>query len=223
MFKTELHLHTSPASNCAHVSSEDAIEQYIKEGYDTVVITNHMSPTLFNAVIPKGMTEWRDIADVFLDDYRRAKKQAGDRLNVLLGMEVRVKANMNDYLVYGVDEQFVYDMGNIMDYDIKMLSEFIHENGGLIYQAHPFRNTMTVTNPKYLDGIEVYNLSPGHDSRNDIACLWAEKFNLKKICGTDYHKENHMCGAGILTDTEIKDNDTLVQILKEEKYTMKTV
>lgn len=34
----------------------------------------------------------------------------------------------------------------------------------LFYQAHPFRNSMKITNPELLDGIEVYNGHPGHDS-----------------------------------------------------------
>lgn len=50
----------------------------------------------------------------------------------------------------------------------------------MIYQAHPFRFGMKITNVKYLDGIEVCNRNIEHDSHNDIAALWAEKFGLKR-------------------------------------------
>lgn len=59
----------------------------------------------------------------------------------------------------------------------------------MIYQAHPFRFGMKITNVKYLDGIEVCNRNIEHDSHNDIAALWAEKFGLKKTAGSDHHQK----------------------------------
>lgn len=223
MFKTELHLHTEPVSACAHVIAKDAVEHYIENGYDTVVITNHMSPTLFNKVVPDGVTEWKDIADIYLEDYRIAKRTAGNRMNVILGMELRVKENMNDYLVYGIDEQFIYDMGNIMDLKFKEISKMFREKGAVIFQAHPFRNNMTVTDPNLLDGIEAYNMTPltNHNSRNDFANLWAKEHNLIKICGSDYHNKNYLCGCGILTEKEITDSKQLAQILKSRQFSIK--
>ena len=120
MFKSELHVHTSPASNCAHTEPEETIEHYIEHGYSTVVITNHMSPTLFDTIVPQDC-DYRQAAEIYLDDYRRAKKYANGRINVLCGMELRVRKNMNDYLIYGLDEQFILNMGNVMDKTIKKL------------------------------------------------------------------------------------------------------
>ena len=70
---------------------------------------------------------------------------------------------------------------------IKELYPFFHENGALIFQAHPFRDTMTVTSPKFLDGIEAGNFCTTHDSRNDIAAAWAKKFGMLTVYGSDYH------------------------------------
>ena len=79
---------------------------------------------------------------------------------------------------------------------------------------------MTVTDPALLDGIEVFNFSAGHDSRNDIAGIWAKKFGLVGICGQDYHIPSYLIGGGILTDSEIKDGKQLVDILKSGAFQM---
>lgn len=216
MFKTELHIHTSPASACAKGTPESMVEDYIANGYSTIVITNHMSPTLFD-VVAKYL-DFKSAIDLFLDDYRRAKKAADGRINVLLGMELRVNENMNDYLVYGIDEQFIYDLGDVMDKRFRDVSPLIRESGALIYQAHPFRNGMTVTKPELIDGIEAINFCTTHDSRNDIAALWAKKFDMNTVYGSDYHSEKYMQGAGILTDFEIKTNAGLVRVLKNMDF-----
>ena len=216
MFKTELHIHTYPASECAKTEPEAMVEDFIKNGYSTIVITNHMSPTLFSSVAPN--VSYEEAAEVFLNDYRRALSAARGRINVLLGMELRVNKNSNDYLVYGITEDFIMNLGNIMHLTIKEITNLIHDSGALIYQAHPFRDGMTVTNPKYLDGIEAINFCTTHNSRNDVAQFWAKRFDMNTIYGQDYHSEKYMQGAGILTDTEIKTNAELVKILKNMDF-----
>ena len=216
MFKTELHIHTAPVSDCAHVTAEEMTEDYIKNGYSAIVITNHMSPTFFRKVYLGD--DWEGACEKYLDDYRRAVKQAAGRVTVLLGMELRVNENMNDYLIYGIDEQFVHDLGNVMDKSIKELSPLIRESGALLFQAHPFRNTMTVTSPKLLDGVEAGNFCDTHDSRNEIAQMWAQRFGMLTCYGSDYHNFSYMKGAGILTEKPIKDNAELLRVLREKDF-----
>ena len=123
MFKTELHIHTFPASNCAKTCPEDMVENFIENGYSTIVITNHFSPTLFN-VVAKGKS-YEQAVDLFLSDYHRAQKQADGRLNVLLGMEFRNIHNDNDYLVYGIDEKMLYLSEGILNMKIKNAYEYL--------------------------------------------------------------------------------------------------
>ena len=219
MFKTELHVHTSPISRCAKVGAAEATRHFEESGYNTIVITNHMSPALFGDKLPCDPNDWKAVADYFLSDYRIAK-QTAKNMNVLLGMELRVKENMNDYLVYGIDDQFVYDMGNVLDKKIKEIVPMIHEAGGIILQAHPFRDKMTVTNPSLLDGIEIINFTASHNSRNDIATIWAKKHDMLGICGQDYHNTDYLIGAGILTDCEITNEKQLRDILVSRNFKM---
>lgn len=218
MFKTELHIHTSPVSNCAHVSPEEMIEDHVKNGYSTIVITNHFSPALTDVILKKQASHTQAV-DFFLSDYRRAKKAANGRINVLLGMEYRNRHNSNDYLVYGIDEKFLYGIEGCLEMKIKEASALFREKGALIYQAHPFRDSMTITNPKYLDGIEGGNFCTTHDSRNDIARAWAEKFSMNMVFGSDYHSTAYMRNSGIITETEIKTNAQLIEVLQAMNFT----
>lgn len=220
MYKTELHAHTWPVSRCAQSTAAQVAEDYIQNGYSTLVLTNHMSPSFFEWAQQEGLSSWREQADLFLSDYRSMRKHAGDKLCVLLGMEVRVHPNMNDYLVYGIDEEFVCRMGNIMELSIDGLSRLVHDAGGLIYQAHPFRNGMTVTDPRLLDGIETANCCRSHDSRNEIAKAWAQRFGLRGICGSDYHRPEHMNGTGILTETRLDSPSALVSALTSMDFVL---
>ncbi len=218
MFKTELHVHTSPVSRCARVDAKGTALHFASQGYSTIVITNHLSPALFAKPLPCEQDDWKGIVDYYLSDFHAAKEAVEGRMNVLLGLELRVNNNSNDYLVYGIDEQFIYDLGNPFDIKINKIAPLIQEAGGVIFQAHPFRDGMTVTPPSLLDGVEVFNFSAGHDSRNDIACAWAKKFDLIGICGQDYHNTSYLFGGGILTDTEITTSKQLVDILKSRDF-----
>ena len=70
-----------------------------------------------------------------------------------------------------------------------------------------------------IDGLEVCNLNARHDSRNDIAALWAEKFSLIPTSGGDYHRRGDIeNGGGIITDVEIKSGEQLVSVLRSGEY-----
>ena len=95
----------------------------------------------------------------------------------------------------------------------------LKENDILFYQAHPFRNGITVVPPEHLFGIEVLNTHPRHDSRNDIALAWAEKYKLHKIAGSDCHQKQDVGTSAVFTDYPVKNIKDLVYILKNDLYT----
>jgi predicted metal-dependent phosphoesterase TrpH len=219
MFKAELHSHTRETSNCGKATAAELVDAYIANGYSTVVITDHLSThTYFRYDYDK--MSWDEKIDVFLLGYKAALEAAKGRINVLLGMEIRFDSSdsPNDYLVFGIDEKFLRKNRKLIDMDIKSFSKLAHKNGLLIYQAHPFRTDMTITNPEYLDGIEVYNGCVRHNSNNDIALAWAEKYKLKKTSGSDFHRLGDEARAGIVTKTEIKTNADLLSILLSGDY-----
>ena len=92
------------------------------------------------------------------------------------------------------------------------------EGGRLRNQAHPFRNRMAVTDPQYLFGIETKNTHPRHDSRNDIAEMWADKFKLHKIAGSDCHQKQDAATSAICTEHQVKSISDLLYVLKNDLY-----
>ncbi|MGN0571833.1 MAG: PHP domain-containing protein [Candidatus Fimenecus sp.] len=220
-FFTELHAHTSDTSRCGGVCAKDLVALYKQAGASTVVMTDHLSPSTFEAY-PQGSLSWKEKIDIFLQGYRNAKAEAGDELTVLLGMELRFdrKGDNNDYLVYGVTEEFLYQNPDLLKMRLSSFSKLAHKNGLLIFQAHPFRDGMHIVNPAYLDGVEIYNACVRHNSRNAIAEKWAKMHHLRGSAGSDFHQTEDIARGGILTDRKIETNADLLETLKSGNFTL---
>ncbi len=216
MYKTEMHTHSSEVSNCATAGCDSIPARYIAAGYTTLVLTNHLSRFTYKAPELSEL-DWEGKIDYYMAGFNKFVA-AAKGLNVLLGVELRSNLDDNDYLIYGVDEAFLRSMPEIMDTKVKDVADAVREYGGLFFQAHPFRHSMRIVNPEFLDGIEVYNGHVGHNSRNDIANLWAKKYNLIKISGSDYHHDRSVIGAGIITDEPVTSSPQLIEILKSNNY-----
>ena len=212
-YRYELHCHTSGVSRCATVKPKELVNHYEKLGYDGIVLTDHYSPLTF---LNRYFNPQKDI-DRYLSSYRELKKYCGNDYTVLLGMELRHYATVNDYLVYGVEEDWLRSQHNMLLWTEKKAYEEIHKQGYLIYQAHPYRPFITRCNPDYIDGIEIYN---GHTSceRNCEASLWAKKTGKPVISGSDYHSLSDSSHGGIETNIKISDNADLLYVLKNGKY-----
>ena len=218
--KIELHVHTSEISVfCGQMTVREVVESYAKANYDAVVITNH-----FNSLNIRGWQEKtgrKDFVRAFFDTIDQAAETAGKHgMLILPGHELRFDENANDYLVYGLTEELCRNWNELCAMTPASFSEFAVRHGLLFYQAHPFRNQMTVVRPEYLFGIEVQNTHPRHDSRNDIALAWAEKFGLHKICGSDCHRPEDVGTSAIITDHPVKEIGDLIHVLKNDLYTI---
>lgn len=215
MFKTELHCHSLDISECARVSVDDIIEKYAEAGYNTLVLANHLNKT----TMQYHKTEaWSEFIEKYWSAYEKLKEKAEGRINILPGAELRFNENINDYLLFGITKEFLLKYENMLELNPEKFHSIAKENSILFIQAHPFRNGMTVIKPSCLDGVEVYNGHMGHDSRNEIANAWAEKYNLLKTSGTDFHYKDVPVNAGIVTEFEITSLDMLVETLRCGKY-----
>ena len=115
-----MHFHTKNTSNCANVKAEVAVEEYIKAGYDGIVVTDHLSPSTFMKY-GRELLSWKKKVDFFLRGYKAAKETANGRIQVLLGMELRFNKSEgeNDYLVYGITEEFLYSHPELLHLNSK--------------------------------------------------------------------------------------------------------
>lgn len=214
----ETHLHTAEVSPCANVPAARAVELYLAAGYDGIVVTDHYATGWGGPELGEGHKKF---AARYLRGYRAALAAAKGRLTVLLGMELRFEGSANDYLVYGVTEAFLLNNPGLCRMRPREFSVLARESGLLFYQAHPFRNGMNIIAPEILDGIEVCNGNPRHDSRNDIAAAWAAKFELPGLSGSDFHEEEDLGRGGIYCDERITDNGQLVEMLRGGEIRLK--
>lgn len=210
-YRLELHAHTSPASRCGEVKPEDVVTIFHNAGYDGIAITNHF--------FEKSQ---KDFLDIYRDDFFRAREM-GERLGmkVYLGAELRfLHENDNDYLFYGFDisqleEMYSYVTGN------GTLENFVKNfktDGMFLLQAHPFRDDMITGYEEYLNGIEVFNMHPNHNSRVALAARLAEEKGKIATMGTDYHHIGHDNLCATRTPFIPQDEAELVSLLKSGDF-----
>ncbi len=217
--RIDLHVHSEEVSPCGHIPIADLVTLYSKTQFDAIVLTNHFSASV--ARIQKSAGH-NDFASYYLETYHEAKS-LGEKcgLLVLCGFELRFADGCpNDYLVYGLPEDMVMDCEKYFAMSPEEFYPISQERGFLFYQAHPFRDGMKIVNPDFLFGIEVKNGHPRHDSRNDIAAAWADKFSLHKIAGSDCHRLQDVGLAGIETDVNVKTIEDLVEVLRNDRYSI---
>ena len=215
--KIELHIHTTGFSYCGKLSAEEIVKQYKQAGYDAIVITNHFNSISKRWFLDNGGT---DYYKSYFDTIRKAAEY-GEKCGLLVlgGYELRFDENANDYLVYGMTPEQCQDYEKIFAMTAAEFGAFAKENDILFYQAHPFRNSMTVIAPEHLFGIEALNTHPRHDGRNDIASAWADKYGLHKIAGSDCHQLQDVGTSAVFTDFPVKNISDLVYVLKNNLYT----
>lgn len=209
-FKVELHCHTKESSPCGHVLSHDLIDAYIEKEYDGVVITDHYGDYVF------GKDE--DIVSRFLDGYKKAIEYAEDRIKVYLGLELTLKENLNDYLLFGDVYKLLALGREVFNLPLKKAYEVIKENDLAIFQAHPNRNHMVQMPYSFLDGIEIYNMHTEHNSRNYKSVKYARENNVRGISGSDAHQIHHVGRGGILIDVLPNNENELKDILLNDNY-----
>ncbi len=216
--KIDLHVHSSDLSLCAHMRAEEVIDRYIEAGIDGFVLTNHFSREMAEHFDRHGIPQSEYFAH-YKACYEKARTYGAEKgFLVLCGYEFRFNGSSNDYLVYGMPDELGEGCLEMFGWGPEKFGKFAREKGFLFYQAHPFRNHMRVINPSCLFGMEVHNGHPRHDSRNDIAKAWADKFGLHQIGGSDCHQSEDVARAGIEFEGTISTMDELCQILREDRY-----
>lgn len=212
--KLDLHVHTSEVSGCGKVPAAEMVRLYHEAGYDAIVITDHLIAGK-NAEMPMD-----ERAGWYLSGYRAAKAE-GERLGltVILGAELRFDCGHEDYLLYGITEADVAPIMRDLDGGI-LPGDFyrrIRENGRMtLIQAHPFRPELRQAPLDELDGIEVYNGHPEHDSHNDLAMARAMQGGegFIKTSGSDAHKIHHVGRGGMIAEEPIADSLDLARWLR---------
>ncbi|MBE6573027.1 MAG: transposase [Ruminococcaceae bacterium] len=222
MGKFELHVHTKENDLVAQVGGAGIVQLYKNAGYDGLVVTDHYFAMFYDWFKDEiDLNDHKSIIDRWLSGYHAAKAE-GDKCDftVLLGAEVRFDGPMiNDYLVYGIDEEFLYNAPLLNK--LNSLEELLEilPTGTLVVQAHPFRDNMTVKPPENLFGIEVYN-GGTQELRNRLAKDFATYYNKPMTSGSDFHEAGALAKGGIITEAKIETMDDLKTVLTCGNYSI---
>ena len=87
-FKYDLHVHTKEVSACARLSMEEIIDEYIKEGYAGLIITDHFRKGYFRKC--KDEKEKRD------SQTTRAIVITATSTNIRISPKIQKNYNEND-------------------------------------------------------------------------------------------------------------------------------
>ena len=213
-YKFELHCHSNPASGCSDLPPAELVERCKNAGAHGLVLTNHV--VFWNR--DEAKDSW---CARYLKDYRDTK-EAGEKMGikVLLGFEMHFPENSNDYLVFGPDESFIPEAYEYVGASQQEFYTARHGENILILQAHPHRNNMEPVDPAYLDGYEVFNLHPGHNSRVGVAAQLHAQHGGVVTGGTDLHHRGHEGGLFTCFAEMPQDEQHLVRLLRSGDYVM---
>ena len=218
LWKIEAHAHTGEVSLCAKMNAAEMVRQCKAAGCDAVIVTDHYTPEFFARDLAQDAYAAR--VDDFYAGYRAAKAE-GDILGVKVfpALEVRIDAGKEDYLIYGVSPEELKALGNLAYLTLEQLRDKVHSTpNGLLIQAHPFRGYLNCQPAHLLDGVEVNNANPRHNSHNDRALAFAQANALLQTSGSDVHELGD-AGSAMMTCPPFADIGEFARLLKNGSTT----
>ena len=220
----ETHLHTKEGSACAHNTAEELVHAYKAAGYTGIMVTDHFYRG--NTAVDRNCS-WEDWVEAYCKGYEHAKA-AGDKvgLQVFFGWEESHQGT--DFLIYGLDKEWLKKHPELRAVTIEEQYELVHRNGGMVIQAHPYREASYIPEirqfPNASDGVEISNAShygrvPGADGRSSYdakALQYAEKYNLPHTGGSDIHSTKLLYGGMAFSRPLVDVQDYIRAVLQRE-------
>lgn len=216
LLRYETHAHTAEISRCAKMPAAQMVRQVKEAGYDALVVTDHFDPEFFDGC-QRGPA-YRSRLEDFFAGYRAAAEE-GERLGLLVlpALELRNVFGMEDFLIYGLTQEELGEMDCPCFLPLNRTLSLVRQAGGLLFQAHPFREYLCCMPPELLDGVEVVNANPRHDSHNDRALAFARENGLLRVAGSDVHQLGDAGAAGILAPYA-RDGKALAELLRQGRH-----
>lgn len=218
--RVELHAHCSPASPCGDLPAREVVRIFHAAGYDGIALTNHFFPKLSQQVL--GEMDKEKYLAMYFENYHEACDE-GAKLGmpVWLGAELRwCNVDDSDFLIYGVDEPMLREIYEYLDADAATFVRDCKSEKSFFVQAHPFRSYCNPVDPALLDGVEVFNMHPNHNSKPALAAQYCSGKNLCLTMGTDYHHPGHHDLCATRVRSLPGDSFELAALLKSGDYIM---
>lgn len=218
LYKYETHCHCNRCSRCAHSTPEELVRAYSEKGFSGMVLTDHFIHGN-HCVDPK--LPWAQQMQQYYNAYLEAVEAAkGLDFDVIFGIEHAYGGGL-EVLCYGIDLDFLVSNPDIPQLSIQEFSDRVHQVGGLMIHAHPYRwaGPELELPLDVLDGIEVYNAGNAPD-KNVLALELAQKHRMIQTAGSDLHHidEPKLGTTGIALPYRIRNGQEFVNALKKNAH-----
>lgn len=222
----ETHSHTMQGSACGKCSGYEMAKAAHEFGYTGMIITDHAWGG--NTCVDRSLP-WEEWVTEFAKGYEDAKRYGDEHdFDVFWGYEAGY--NATEFLVYGVTPEWMKAHPELKEASIEEQYELISSAGGMVIQAHPFRDEAYIPcirlYPHHVDGIEVINathsssLSKSHNNPlfDDMAVMYAKTYDFALTAGSDVHT-TLMFGGGLAFSHRLGSIQDYIKAVKSrEKY-----
>ena len=200
-YKYETHLHTSDVSLCSSCTGKEWVHHYKSLGYTGIFVTNHFLNG--GTTIPDELP-WKEKVEMYCQGCE-AMVQEGAKvgLDVFFAWEYSAVVGPH-FLTYGLDKVWLLENPDVIEWDLMTYFDRVHESGGAIVHAHPFREGVEHIHlfPSKIDAVEVINGCRPPDA-NQHAADFAKSYNILETAGSDIHHLKQKRLSGILTSKKL--------------------
>ncbi len=203
MIACDIHIHTKKYSGCSFIDPNEIIEQAVEARLDGIAVTEH------------GM-RWPD------REFAQLRRSAERRGMVLLnGQEIYTengdKETEGEFLVFGFPKSLTGT------YSASQLADIVHEAGGIIIAAHPYKLSRGGKSRYYGAGDLIYKLALDaielcHPDHSDLAMKKArgamETLGIPGTGGSDAHKIFNIGACVTLFENRIHDEADFIREIR---------
>jgi histidinol phosphatase-like PHP family hydrolase len=217
MYKYEIHAHTSETSLCGKVKAKEAVRLYHDKGYQGIIFTDHFHHQYFDSL---EEISWKEKIKKYHLGLRYGIEEGKKYdMDILWGIELRFPANNNDFLIYGVDDDFLVNHEDILNSSIEEFHELVKNRKDILtIQAHPNRKGCTIVDYNLVDGYEVCNRNPRHKSYDYETLCYEKEHNMLHTSSSDFHCKVDLAQGGILTDSRLRNNTEVLLAIRNLRY-----
>lgn len=214
----DTHVHSIEGSPCGKVNSSEIVLLYKENGYDGIVLTNHFNAAIFERLRFAKMPTWQDKIKGYLASYYEALRVGAQiGLRVYLGIELSNNESRNEYLIYGVTEDFLLAHEYLYSKPLAEIKKIVDENNLLLIQAHPCRHNAYIMPIELIDGVEGFNGNFKHDSNNATASRVGKKIGKIITSGSDFHDFADLGNGGVIFKSK-PQNDNIAEAFRTIPY-----
>lgn len=221
LYRYETHIHCAQCSACAVSSAQEMALALYHTGYAGMVLTDHF---IFGNTAVDRELPWDQRMQCYYHAFLDAKAAVqGLDFDVVFGIE-HAYGDGKEVLIYGVELPFLLANPDIPDITLNELAQRVHRQGGILIQAHPYRDRPYVNmavGPRadLVDGIEVYNAG-NYPDENVPALALAGTKDYIITCGGDIHRaDDPRIGlAGIALPYRVHSSQAFAEALKRRDH-----